>query len=249
MLIRRFIDDGFGIWLHDADPIVDQSNWETFQSAVNSGGLSWEFSKRSKSVVFMDMTIEIEDGKIVTSLYAKPLALYLYIPPHSCHAPGVHTGLVFGQVLRIFKLCSREKDIDKELLLFYDRLLDRGHQPKTILPCIEKAIENAHKYLSQSDAYRQQQKLEKAEAARRRVYFHLSYHPDNPPSSEIQRLWRDIVFAPPGKKPLNKFTNSQGARIPIDKLIVCYSRAPNLGNQFSYRKICKRQGPKVSSFI
>ena len=84
--------DWFGIWLHDADPIVDQSNWDAFQSAVNSGGLSWEFSKRSKSVVFIDMTIEIEDGKIVTSLYAKPLALYLYIPPHSCHAPGVHTG-------------------------------------------------------------------------------------------------------------------------------------------------------------
>ncbi|KAL7526149.1 hypothetical protein ACHAXR_001344, partial [Thalassiosira sp. AJA248-18] len=79
--LQRFIDDVFGIWLHDLDPAV-------FQATVNNGGLEWTFSKRSQSVVFMDMTIEIVGGKIMTSLYAKPLALYLYIPPHSCHTPG-----------------------------------------------------------------------------------------------------------------------------------------------------------------
>ena len=109
--LKRFIDDEFGIWLHDADPMTDKNNWRIFQQAVNSGGLAWEFSKRSKSVVTMDMTIEIGDGKIMTKLYAKPLALYLYIPPHSCHAPGVHIGLIFGNVLRIFQLNSRAETL------------------------------------------------------------------------------------------------------------------------------------------
>ncbi len=44
---------------------------------------------------------------MVTSLYANPVALHLYIPPHLCHAPGVLPGIVFGNVLRIHKLCTR----------------------------------------------------------------------------------------------------------------------------------------------
>ena len=91
----------------------------------------------------MDLTISIEDGKIVTSLYSKPLALYLYIPPHSCHAPGVLTGLVFGMILRIHRLCSKEEDIDKELHLFVSRLLDRGYDLDKLKPLISKAIYNA----------------------------------------------------------------------------------------------------------
>ena len=37
--LKRFIDDGFGVWLHDKDPVIDAANWESFQVAINSGGL------------------------------------------------------------------------------------------------------------------------------------------------------------------------------------------------------------------
>ncbi len=59
------------------------------------------------------MTIQVKGEKIVTTIYAKPLALYQYIPPNSCHPPGVLTGLIFGQILRIYQLCSHSKDIDR----------------------------------------------------------------------------------------------------------------------------------------
>ena len=39
MWLHRYIDNGFGIWLHDPDPAVDNQNWKTFKAAVNSGGL------------------------------------------------------------------------------------------------------------------------------------------------------------------------------------------------------------------
>jgi hypothetical protein len=125
---KRFIDDCLGIWLHDDDPIKDADNWTSFQSIINHSGLQWTFVERGKKVVYLDMTIKIENGKIVTSLYAKPLALYQYIPPSSCHPPGVLTGLVLGQVLRIFQLCSRDQDINNELRLFHKRLINRGYQ-------------------------------------------------------------------------------------------------------------------------
>ncbi len=59
-------------------------------------GLSWDFTKLSQKVVFMDPKIKIVDRHFVCSLYAKPMALYLYLPPNSSHAPGVLTGLVYG---------------------------------------------------------------------------------------------------------------------------------------------------------
>ena len=53
----------------------------------------------------MDMrTLTIVNGKIVTGLYEKALNLYLYIPPHSAHPPGVLTGLVLGNAHRIYTL-------------------------------------------------------------------------------------------------------------------------------------------------
>ena len=134
--IRRFIDDGFALWERHLDPAINQSNWQRFKDTINASGLQWIFSEQKRSVVFMDLTISIKNGKTVTSLYAKPLALYLYIPPHSCHAPGVLSGLIFGMILRIHQLCSKEEDIDKELHLFVSRLLDRGYDLDKIKPLL-----------------------------------------------------------------------------------------------------------------
>jgi hypothetical protein len=98
-VLHRFIDDGFGIWIHDPDPAIDAANWKTIQVIVNAMGLSWDFTKLSQKVVFMDLKIKIMDRHFVCSLYAKLMALYLYLPPNSSHSPSVLTGLVCGQVL------------------------------------------------------------------------------------------------------------------------------------------------------
>ena len=229
--------------------MLQTGNWEQFKAAVTGGGLGWTFTKRSKQVDFMDLTIKIVDGKIETTLYEKPLALHLYIPPHSCHSPGVLTGLVFGNILRICQLCSRKEDIEEKLCQFYARLLDRGYQPKRLTPLFDQALTNSKKYLSQSPAYRQQLKEKKAEASERQVIFHIPYHPDNPPAKILQQLWRQCIINPVGDLPLNQLQNNSGYDIEIERMIIAYSRAPNLGNLLSYRKICNRSGPKVSLYL
>ena len=249
MWLRRFIDDGFGIWLHDPDPRIDDKNWSDFQAAVNSGGLRWTFTEGCQEVVFLDMRVKIVNGKFQTALYHKPLALHLYIPPFSCHAPGVVSGLVSGMVLRIHALCSLASDIDNELCFFFTCLLDRGYQAETLVPLFSKAMDNATKYLSQSPAYRKRKKREKQEASRRRVFLHLPYHPENPSSRTIQTLWHRLVFSPDRKTPLNRLLSYNGCSVPIDKMVIAYSRPPNLSNMLSYRKICKLSGPKVSSYL
>jgi hypothetical protein len=74
--LKRFIDDGLGIWLHDPDPNINAANWTLFKTLINAMGLKWTTTELSKKVIFMDMTIEISGNRLVTSLYAKPMALY-----------------------------------------------------------------------------------------------------------------------------------------------------------------------------
>lgn len=195
------------------------------------------------------MIVEVVGDKLETSIYHKPQALHLYLPPNSCHAPGVVYGLISGMALRIHSLCSREQDIEKELVFFFRCLVYRGHQANVLVPLFSKAITNAKEYLSQDPAFRARKKQEKLEAGRRRVFLHVPYHPQNPSSRVIQDLWRRHVSAPALKTPLNRIENHSGHRIPIDQLVIAYSRPPNLSNMFSYRKICKLSGPKVSSYL
>ena len=158
--------------------------------------------------------------KTVTSLYVKPLALHLYIPPHSYHAPGLLLTLISGITLRIFQLCLRDEDVDQELTLFMRRLLERDHKLDKITPKLSRAIKNAQKYLARRDEYNLQLKKDLGEAAKTQVYFHLPFHPSHP-TPEIKSAWRQLIFQPKGKTNLNHMTADGGNKIPINSFIMC----------------------------
>ena len=56
--LKRFIDDGIGMWEQDPDLTVDNANWARFKSTLNSCGLEWTFSPRSQSAVFVSTYID-----------------------------------------------------------------------------------------------------------------------------------------------------------------------------------------------
>ena len=183
----RFIDDGICTWLTHPDPATNTQRWHAFKSDMNNHGLQWIFSEPSRTIVFMDMTISIdENGTVITDLYKKPLALYLYIPPKSAHAPGVCKGLVFGQLLRIFYLCSRLPDIQRHIKDFYDHLKNRGYSHNDILPIFERAAEHAENFLLLTPDNKKQKREQKKHSNARKLFLHLPYHPHDPPSSILQ---------------------------------------------------------------
>ncbi len=195
------------------------------------------------------MTIRIEGERLVTTIYAKPMALYQYIPPNSCHPPGVLTSFVFGQILRIYQLCSLSQDIDKELILFYKCLLNCGYTSTKLLPLLKKGINNAISYLSLSLEQQEARKKAKVRRLDEQIFLHLPYHPQNPSSGFIQSLWQNLIFMPPGQEELTKMTNHEGHHDSIKKLIVAYHRNPNLANLNLYRKLSTCTGLKPSTFI
>lgn len=129
----------------------DAANWEAFQQDMDGlDGLKWVSKKPSTSINFMDLTITIKNGCIETTIYKKEQNLYLYIPPLSSHPTGILTGLVYGQVLRVRRLCTHEADATGKIKQFFDRLVARGHTANDLLPLFRHAKDNATKYLTRT---------------------------------------------------------------------------------------------------
>jgi hypothetical protein len=138
------------------------------------------------------------------------MALHLYILPNSCHALGILSGMAFGNVLCIHQLCSRATDIARELKLFFRHLFDRGYQLSQLTPLFQQAMDNPKNYLRHTALNYVRAKARKETAHRRCMFLHLPYHPANPSSKSIQKLWHDMVASPNGQTPLHCLTNQQG---------------------------------------
>jgi hypothetical protein len=248
LYLRRFINDGFVVWLHDPDLLINKSNWREFQATLNSSGLKWVISERTNEVVFMDLRLKIEEKKVVTSLYAKPMVLHLYIPPHS-YAPGVLPGIIFGNTLQIHQLCSQAGDVTREIKLFIHCLLDHGYQMAQLTPLFQQAMDNAKAYLECTALDHLCVKSKKGEGQHQRVFLYLPYHPANPSSKTTQQRWHERVANPKGQPLFHRLTNDQGYNIPIERLTIAWHCPPNLGNLLSYRKLSKHTGLKVLSYI
>ena len=128
------------------------------------------------------MTITIVDGQLETTLFENAMNLHLYLLPHSSHPRGVFTGLIFGQVLRIRRLCTHKRDADKKILEFFDILLARGHTQENIGPLFDKAEVNAKAYMRLSNDEKEHLPKQKQDDAHNHIFLHLQFHP-NPPIS------------------------------------------------------------------
>ena len=87
----------------------------------------------------LDLKICINNGIINTETYQKPMNLYLYVPLHSAHPPGLLHSLVFGTLRRYWLQNSLLKSFQKVATLFFDRLLARGYPHKLLCEAFTKA--------------------------------------------------------------------------------------------------------------
>jgi len=184
----RYIDDQFGIWIHHPDPIIDRQQWEAFkQCQQNYCSLNWEFSDLSQSTNFLDLTLRIDDFRVVTSIYEKPLNLHLYIPPHSSHTPSARTGLVTGNVFRILRLTTERSDQLASLSSFYLHLLARGYKTKFLQFAFQQAFRRFTTFCK---------KKKPSVSADDTIFLHLQYHPRDPPRKLLQRAFQEHLIRP-----------------------------------------------------
>jgi hypothetical protein len=244
---RRYIDDVFIIWVPRHNPEMDLIQYNNFRQALNSfGKLRWEFSTRSNTANFLDLTITLNsDGKISTKIFEKPENLYLYLPATSSHPFSNLKGLVHGMVYRTLRLTSNKKDQHRELNNLFLRLKARGYAASMITDIITKSYNKINSLQSQN--------LPNAQADVKDMnttcFFHLPYHPKDPKSNLLQTLFREEMIAPKGAIiDLPRLRNHKGHLIGINRMIVAYHRTPNIGNLLSPRIMKAKDSPPVSSY-
>ena len=245
LLYKRYINDIFGIWICDPDPVVDAMKFKEFESRLNGWtGLTWKLSPLSTTVEFLDLTLTIVGDQITTTIFEKPLNKHLYLPARSAHPPGVLLGLIAGHIHRAFALSTDPTDARASVRELYGHLRARGYSNSTLRPLFLRSL------ASRSDPSATSVSRQRSLPTEPNHWlFKMNYHPQDPDSSQIRKAWTWTVDKPPFcPKTLNRL-DIRYKPIGQRKFIVCYHRGKNLGNILSYRKLRQESGPNVSSFL
>ena len=137
LYFRRFIDDICGVWIGNAT-----TDWKAFQDDVNNFGiLTWDIVDVTPSLTidFLDLTLTIENNRIVTKTFQKVMSLHLYLPSASAHPRGCIKGTVYGLINRYYSQNTYRKDFVYFVVLLYRRILDRGWEREFIRDLILEA--------------------------------------------------------------------------------------------------------------
>ncbi len=176
--------------------------------------LEWEFTTLTKSTInFLDVQLLITPTGIKSTLYKKPMTLYLYLPPLSAHAPDVLRGLIIGMTKRIYALTTELSDQEQALRRLLLQLRNRSYDPFILRPLFQLAISKAHS----NQATTTDSNNEKV-----RCFLHLIYHPKDPPSQSIQKIFRKTLLKPLGEPSLPDLRSLKGNRLETNRMIVAY---------------------------
>jgi hypothetical protein len=157
----------------------------------------------------------------------------------SAHPPGILTSLIIGMTKRIYALTTELDDWTQSFRLLFLRLCNRGYGQATLRPLLEIAIKKAHtKKLATIDFDKE-----------KRCYLHLSYHPQDPSSTVIQKTFRNTLLWPSGEPSLPELRSFRGYPLETNLMVIAYHRPHNLKNLLFPRTFKEHDDKPVSSFI
>ena len=68
--------------------------------------IEFETNISQVKVNFIDVEVSLNDGKLETNLYSKPIDAHLYLNAYSCHPKHTVYNIPKGQFIRIRRICS-----------------------------------------------------------------------------------------------------------------------------------------------
>ena len=135
---------------------------------------------------------------------------------------------------RIYHLTTVDTHFKTAIHSFYNRLQVRGYLAKTLIPIFNTYIKQLCINKSDTTNTATQRTDTNTEQC---VFLHMPFHPNNPPSSQIQRIFRDTRYSPKKEPTLTSLRNFSGNQCTIQRLIIAYNRPKNIGNYTSPRKL------------
>ena len=246
----RYIDDTLNVWEPpNNDDTVNMKRIDDFMKAMNSYGnnhpffiqnpslkpLQWTKTDICKKVAFLDLDITFINASFHIKIFEKELNLHLYIPPHSCHAPGILKGFIYGSIHRAKNLHSNPEDIPSFIKKTYYRLRHRGHSSKSLLPIFASAMSAILDGVKMCTP----QPHQNPTLDKQPLYLQLPYNPADPHRLQLQKAFTDTITQPLNKKHISEIRtkNNFDGPVDFDRLQICYTKNKSLGNMLSPRKL------------
>ena len=249
LLYVRQIDDIFGIWIENKD---NPNAWEDFQQDLNSAcKLEWTTTPLSKSVDFLDITIMLDKkGNISTKTFQKKMNLFLYIPPHSSHPPGLMKSLIYGLLLTYFLQNTLRSDFFDMISLLYNRLLARGHISEDIYPIFMEATQKIEdRYDPMVDSQKNTDKSDPS-CSDEVLFFHIPYHTRDISRQKIRDIYEKTCEGEPQGFNFKHIPNEDTDEImKISQLTIAYSRPKNLRDLLCPSKMIETEKVFVSKYV
>ena len=183
---KRFIDDIFGVWTGNLT-----TDWDLFCKDVDTFGiLKWDITnddrRPSTSVDFLDLTLSIENGRVVTRTFQKPMNLFLYLPSGSAHPQGCIKGTIYGLISRYYAQTTYQKDYIYFLvtLYHYRHLYDRSWDKEFIQGLILEATYTIKSWSSATTPASLQVKDDE-----NNLFIHLECHPNDITCKKLKALY------------------------------------------------------------
>jgi hypothetical protein len=160
--------------------------------------------------------------------------LFLYIPAHSAHPPGVLKSLIFGLIQTYHRQNSNEQDFQHNVNKLFGWLLARGHYYDNIFPIF---IEAATKIdLKQNMKKRTQNaQIQSSKTSKKNdiysndlLFYHMQYHPNDISQKDIHSIYNETCNKDDAmKENFKNIKNYKGGTMKINKLTIAYSRGKN----------------------
>ena len=146
-LMKRFRDDLFFIFTGSLDKLHGfladinniHENIKFTMSHTKPPGATGCDCPESNTIPFLDTSLEIKNGKIISDLYRKPNDRNKYLLPSSAHPSHVTTSTPYSLALRIVRNCTEPETRDMRLEELKRMLLARDYKLNIINECIRKA--------------------------------------------------------------------------------------------------------------
>ena len=166
----RYIDDIFCIWTSGEESLKEFLDFAQGYSEKRKLRSSIKFTSNQSTsgVNFLDVTVQLKNGNIATTIYSKPTDSHLYLNSGSNHPQHVIRNIPKSQFIRLRRICSDAVDFSNQCSKYAKFFINRGYDADKIHETIRETTKKSREELLQTS---------RSKADKDRVVFVCDWHP------------------------------------------------------------------------
>ena len=131
----RYIDDIFMVWTQGEDKL---NNFITYLNNIHPT-IKFTSEHSTTSIPFLDVNIQLANGRIETDLFCKPTDKHQYLLHSSSHPFHTKRSIPYSLALRLRRICSTETSFDNRATELKNYLTKRGYKDNFVKEQIRRA--------------------------------------------------------------------------------------------------------------